>query len=377
MDQAFASPLLAHFSALEDPRIDRQKKHMLLDVLVIALCSVLCGITSFEGFEEFGLNKEAWLRTFLRLPNGIPSHDTFNRVFARLKPDVFTRCFVAWMEQVVTLTDGEVVAIDGKTLRRSFDRVSSKAAIHMISAFATANGVSLGQLKVEDKTNEINAIPKLLDLLSLKGCLVTIDAMGCQREISEKILAEGADYCLALKDNQPALANDVEDFFETFSPVTTEKTPYQSFEETNKGHGREETRRYFITDEIEEIQRVHNWPGLKSIGVVKSKRIIGGVAAYEERYYIASFPADAKKFAHAVRQHWQVENALHWRLDVVFGEDSCRARKDHAAENLAILRRTALNLLRMDPSKKSVPKKQIKCALNEGYLAKVLLGQHV
>ena len=369
--------LIRHFSPLEDPRIDRQKKHMLIDVVVIAVCATLCGGSSFEDFEDFGVEKIAWLKTFLDLPNGIPSHDTFNRIFARIKPQQFLECFIAWMADVVQVCGDEVIAIDGKALRRSFDKAKEKSPIYMVSAFAAANGVTLGQVKVDDKSNEITAVPKLLDILSIKGCIVTMDAMGCQRATCQQILDEGADYCISLKGNQGTLHEDVQNFIDIAAPTSTKPGPFMMYKTNDKGHGRVETRTAFITSDIDSIHEAHRWPGLASIGVIKSVRIVAGEASYEDRYFICSFAADAEKFANAVRSHWSVENNLHWRLDVVMGEDLCRVRKDHAAENLAAVRRAALNMLRQEPTKKSVPRKQKTCALNDAYLAKVLIGRSI
>ena len=375
MDGLADCALIRHFSPLEDPRIDRQKKHMLIDVVVIAICATLCGGTSFEDFEDFGLEKIAWLKTFLDLRNGIPSHDTFNRVFARIKPQKFLECFISWMTDVVQACGDDVIAIDGKALRRSFDRAKKQSPIYMVSAFAAANGVTLGQIKVDEKSNEITAVPKLLDLLAIRGCIVTMDAMGCQRDTCQKVLDEGADYCIALKGNQGTLHEDVQSFVEIIAPTAAKPGPFLTYKTNDTGHGRIETRQCFITSEIDAIQDVHDWPGLTSIGVIKSVRIVNGEASYEDRYFICSFAADAEKFARTVRSHWAVENDLHWRLDVVMGEDLSRVRKDHAAENLAAVRRAALNMLRREPTKKSVPRKQKKCALNEAYLAQVLSGR--
>ena len=283
------------------------------------------------------------------------------------------------MEDVVTLCAGDVVAIDGKTLRRSFDTAASKSPIHVITAFATANGLSLGQVKVDEKSNEISAIPTLLDMLSLKGCIVTMDAMGCQRDICAQIVEKGADYCITLKANQPKLAQAVQSHLIALAATKGDQlikgTSYYS--EKDIGHGRETIRRYVISSDISELQSVFDWPGLTSVGLVKSTRIVKGKATYEDRFYLTSFSADAKKFASTVRSHWAIENNLHWRLDVIMGEDNCRVRKDHGAENLAAVRRAALNLLKRDLVKKSTPKKQMRCAMDTDYLAKILTGQRV
>ena len=334
--------------------------------MAIAVIAALCGIDNFEGIATFARVKLEWLRTLLPLPNGAPSHDTFSRVFARIKPEQFQSCFTAWMSEVAELSNGEVVALDGKTLRRSFDNAAGKAAIHMVSAWATHNGVSLGQVKVDDKSNEITAIPELLETLCLKGCIVTIDAMGCQREIAEKIIVAEADYTLALKANQPKLFEDVQALFQGGGSVQMHKT-------SNKAHGREEIRRYFVISDIDELNSKHGWPGLKSVGLVKSTTVINGQATYDERFYLMSYSADPAKFAHAVRSHWSVE-AMHWILDVSSNDDNSRVRKGNGAENLSTVRRIAINMLKRVPGKVSIPQKNIMCSHDPAYLLKVLIS---
>lgn len=375
MPRKIAAPVIHHFSSLEDPRIERHKKHELIEIIVISICAILCGIDSFEGIEEFGLIKKKWLKRFLSLKHGIPSHDTINRVFSKINPKKFQECFVNWMQEVSKLTKGEVIPIDGKTLRRSFDTAASKSPIHIVSAWASENGVVMGQVKVDDKSNEITAIPKLLDALDIAGCLITIDAIGCQREICKQILQKKADYCIVVKKNQNKLYEDIATFFEEFAPTDKKHDAYSYSKESTKGHGRKEFRQYFITADVDWLQEEHNWPGLKAIGLVKSTRIINDKASYEERFFITSFGADAKKFHNAVKKHWSIENNLHWSLDVNFSEDQCRARKDHAAENFSILRRITFNLLKKIPDKGSIPKKRIRCAFSEDYLLKALISQ--
>ncbi len=367
--------LLDHFASLPDPRIARHRWHKLNDILVIAVCAVLCGAESFPAIEDFGYEREEWLKQFLELPEGIPSHDTFNRVLRLLDPVQFQACFLSWMRAVAEATQGEVVAIDGKALRRSFDKGAAKRAIHMVSAWATANGVVLGQRKVDTKSNEITAIPELLDLLALTGCIVTIDAMGCQRAIARQIVEQGADYVLALKGNQPTLEQAVERFFVSGPAAEAHRTASDSSEQTEQGHGRVETRCAWISAELDAEVTAAAWPGLRSIGMVEATRTSAGETTVEQRFYLTSLPPEAPQFARAVRNHWGIENKLHWTLDVTFREDQSRLRTGHGAENFAVLRHIALNLLRQESSTKSMPRKRLACALNPDYLLKVLLGE--
>jgi predicted transposase YbfD/YdcC len=367
--------LLEHFASVPDPRIERHRWHKLSDILVIAVCAVLSGAESYPAIEDFGTERESWLRQFLELPAGIPSHDTFNRVLRLLDPVELQSCFLRWMQAVAEVTDGEVVAIDGKALRRSFAKGTSKRAIHMVSAWATANGVVLGQRKVDTKSNEITAIPALLALLALKGCIVTIDALGCQRAIAQKILEQGADYVLALKGNQPTLEQAVTRFFLTGPEAEAHWSQSDYHEHTQRGHGRVETRRAWISADLDAELRAAAWPGLQSIGLVEATRTVGAKTAVEQRFYLSSLPPQAGEFAQAVRKHWGIENQLHWTLDVTFREDQSRLRMGYGAENFAVLRHIALNLLRQEPSAKSLPRKRLACALNPDYLLKVLLGE--
>ena len=375
METKPAVALFDHFASLPDPRIARHRWHNLSDILVIAVCAVLCGAESFPAIEDFGHEREEWLKQFLELPEGIPSHDTFTRIFRLLDPVQFQACFLSWMEAVAAATAGEVVAIDGKALRRSFDKGRAKRAIHMVSAWATANGVVLGQRKVDAKSNEITAIPELLALLALKGCIVTIDAMGCQRAIAQKIVEQGADYVLALKGNQPTLEQAVERFFVTGPEAEAHRTKSNYHEQTEQGHGRVETRCAWISDALDAELTAAAWPGLQSIGMVEATRTLGGETSVEQRFYLSSLPPQAAQFAQAVRNHWGIENRLHWTLDVTFREDQSRLRTGYGAENFAVLRHIALNLLRQEPSAKSLPRKRLACALNPDYLLKVLLGE--
>jgi predicted transposase YbfD/YdcC len=375
METQPAVALLDHFAELRDPRREHRRWHKLSDILVIAVCAVLCGAESFPAIEDFGHEREDWLQQFLELPGGIPSHDTFNRVLRLLDPVQFQACFLSWMRAVAEATAGEVVAIDGKALRRSFDKGTAKRAIHMVSAWATENGVVLGQRKVDTKSNEITAIPELLDLLALKGCIVTIDAMGCQRAIAQKILDQEADYVLALKGNQPTLEQAVERFFVTGPAAEAHRSRSAYHEQTEQGHGRVELRCAWISAELDAELTAAAWPGLQSIGMVEATRTLAGETSVEQRFYLSSLPPEAPPFARAVRKHWGIENKLHWTLDVTFREDQSRLRAGHGAENFAVLRHIALNLLRQESSPKSMPRKRLACALNPDYLLKVLLGE--
>lgn len=370
-----AAPFMKHFSVLEDPRLDRTKKHLLTDIIAIAVMASLCGIDSCEGMAIFAEKRLDWLKGFLKLPNGAPSHDTFSRVFSRIDPKKFQICFVNWMRDVVDLTSGEVVAIDGKTLRRSFDRASGKSAIHMVSAWAVQNGVSLGQISTDEKSNEITAIPKLLEALCLKGCIVTIDALGCQREICKKICELESDYTIALKKNQDRLHFDVKNIFDHLNKKDASAEYFTTVESSK---GRQETRHAIIYRDVELLQERHNWPGLKSIGVIQTIRTVSQQTQVEFRYYINSHVPTAEKFLGSTREHWHIENKLHWVLDVSFGEDQNRARVGNAAENLSTLKRITINLLKQENvSKKSIPNKRFMCALDSEYMVKTLLSHQI
>ena len=368
-----------HFADLEDPRIDRTKLHKLFDIITVAICAVICGADSWVEIEEFGNAKIDWFRTFLELANGIPSHDTFGRVFALLDPDQFRSGFVSWIQAISRITEGEIVAFDGKTLRRSHDNSLGKAAIHMVSAWASSNRLVLGQLKVDEKSNEIMAIPALLRLLALKGCIVTIDAMGCQTEITQTIIDQGGDYVLALKGNQGSLHREGQDLIAYAQQTNFQDIAHDFHETVEKGHGRIEARRHWIISEPEFIAYLNPdgaWAGFKSIGMVEAERQIGDDTTCETRYYISSLSGNAQEFGQAVRAHWGIENSVHWVLDIAFREDESRVRKGNGAQNLAILRHIALNLLRQEKSATcGVKAKRLKAGWSEEYLLKVLSGK--
>lgn len=365
-----------HFNDLGDPRIDRTKHHRLLDIIAIAICGVICGADNWVDLELFGRSKEEWLKRFLALPNGIPSHDTFGRVFARLDPEKFAQCFTRWVEAVSQLTQGQVIAIDGKALRRSHDRANGKSAIHMVSAWASANHLLLGQVKVDDKSNEITAIPELLEVLELSGCIVTIDAMGCQKGIARQIVDQGADYVLALKENQGGLYQGVTDTFERGLESGFEGLEHDFHQTVGKGHGRIETRQCWAVSEpavLEYLNEQEAWEGLGSVAMVKAKRVIGEEEEVESRYYISSLKGDARQLLEATRTHWEIENCVHWVLDIAFDEDNSRVRQDNAPQNLAVVRHIALNLLRMEQtSKGGIKARRKRAGWDEDYLLKVL-----
>jgi predicted transposase YbfD/YdcC len=375
-----ALALSHHFAKIDDPRIERTKRHSLLSILTIALCGVICGAESWTEIEDFGHAKEAWLRTFLDLPHGIPSHDTFGRVFARLNPEQFRACFVDWVRALQTAVPGgedmSQIAIDGKTVRRSHDRHNGRAAIHMVSAWASQARLVLAQTKVDEKSNEITAIPFLLEQLVLTGCIVTIDAMGCQTKIATAIVDGGGDYCLALKGNQETLQHDVEEMFALARHDQFEGIAHDYARMVNKGHGRIEIRRHWVITEPEWIAYLNphgRWKGLRAVGMVEAERRIGQERTREVRYYLLSWSATAQEMGSAVRSHWGVENSLHWVLDVVFDEDHSRVRKDHAPQNLAVIRQIAVNLLKQEKTAKGgIQAKRLQAAWDETYLLKVL-----
>lgn len=377
MEPSPVSALSAQFASLEDPRIERTKLHPLLNIVTIALCGVICGAETWNEIEEFGEAMEEWFSSFLDLPNGIPSHDTFNRVFSALNPEQFQECFVEWMQGVAAVLPTQVVALDGKTVRRSHDRGIGKEAIHMVSAWATQNRLVLAQVKVEEKSNEITALPRLLRQLAVAGCIVTIDAMGCQREIAQQILDQGGDYVLALKGNQGTLHEDVQDSFEDARLRQNGEVEHDYAEGVDKGHGRIEVRRHWVMSDPEVLGWLnghHQWPGLVAIGMVEAERHLGEERSEERRYYLLSRLMSAEEFGEAVRSHWGIENRVHWVLDLAFREDQSRIRQGYAGENFVVLRHFALNLLQRHPTKRrlSIKARRLKAAWDRNYLLEVL-----
>jgi len=379
---AAPASLIVHFQDLPDPRLNRTRDHDLIDILVIAICTLLCAGESFNDMEDFGLAKQDWFKTFLRLPKGIPSHDTFNRVFAALDPKAFLDCFQRWTRSLRQAIPGEIVALDGKALRRALDQGQSLP--YVVSAWAEDNGLVLGQLKVAEKSNEITAVPELLRVLELSGCVVTLDAMGCQKKIAREIIESDADYVLALKGNQETVHVEVKTFLDAAlaqrqapgragAPALRAADALATLETIEKDHGRLETRRYYQSAELAWFADRSQWEKLQSVGMVEATREVNGQTTSERRYYLSSLPLDINTFARAVRGHWGIENKVHWTLDVWFREDQSRARSGFAAENLAILRRLALNLLKQDKTKKrGIRGKQLNAGWDHAYLLRLL-----
>lgn len=378
MERDSLERLREHFERLQDPRVARSRRHELLDIVVIALCGVICGADSWVEIAEFGLAKLEWFQQFLHLPNGIPSHDTFGRVFARLNPEQLQGCLLAWASALRKASGGKLVALDGKTLRRSHDEASGKSALHLVSAWSTENHLVLGQQKVAGHSNEITALPKLLGMLALEGCTVTIDAMGTQKEIAGKVKEQGADYVLALKGNQRRLYEEVQESFTLAEREGFQSIGHDRHETLNGGHGRIERRRYWTIWDPEHIAYLdpgREWAGLRSIGMVEAERRVGEKVSRERRYYLSSLAGAARPFAEAVRGHWGIENGLHWVLDVAFREDESRVRIGSAPENLALLRRMALTLLREEKTARvGVKAKRLKSGWSEDYLLRVLIS---
>jgi len=375
MQKRKSPSIIDHFQELEDPRIDRHKRHSLVDIIVLTVCAVISGAETWEDIEDYGRYKEEWLVRFLALPNGIPSHDTIRRLFIRLNPDALQQCFLSWINAVREVTDGDVVAIDGKTLRRSADAATGKSALHMVSAWGAANGMVLGQVKTAEDSNEITAIPALLDLLKIKGAVVTIDAAGCQTDIAKKVRQKKADYVFAVKGNQGTLLEDAQFAFSEVEQKDIDDGWVDYTKSVDKGHGRIEIREYYHTDEIAWSVRSKDFPGAQSLGMVRSTRIIGEKRSTETRYYISSLAMNAKQFGHAVRTHWSVENNLHWTLDMTFREDDSRMRSGYSAENFAMMRRIALTLVKRDTqSKRSLKRRRKICGYDNTYLERLLFN---
>ena len=370
--------LVGFLEEVADPRVDRTRDHKLIDILIIGVCSIICGGEGFNDMETFGKAQYRWLKRSIELPNGIPTHDTFNRVFSAIDPKQFMDCFVRWTQSLRSALGCDIVAIDGKALRRA--RNKDKTIPYVVSAWASQNGLTLGQVKVDDKSNEITAIPKLLRVLDLTGCIVTIDAMGCQKNIAKEIIKAEADYVLALKGNQGTAEKEVRAFFDDLIPPDPSLPPPPThpqmdyFETIDGDHGRIETRRYWISDDISWFEDKGKWARLSCFAMVESVREINGTRSYQRRCFLASIERDAQRFGRACRGHWGVENPLHWVMDVTFREDDSRARSGNAAENLAALRRLALNMLKTEKSqsKLSIRRKRLMAGWNCDYLQKVL-----
>ncbi len=376
MTSKLQSLVVDHFAELEDPRHTVNRLHLFTDILVITICAAICGADDWQSVELFGRAKQSWFASFLELPNGIPSHDTFWRVFRSLDPEQFGRCFTRWMSSLYELSDHQVIAIDGKQLRRSFDAQAGKAAIQMVGAWASKNNLSLGQVKVDDKSNEIKAIPELLEALDITDCIVTIDAMGCQTEIAETILENGGEYLLALKENHALLYEDVVLLFDDLEQSNMSAYDFQDGASVNKDHGRYEVRRAWTIDDPDILSALRNsakWPQLHSVVKVQAERYLPDRSSTQVRYYLTSSDATAQELLEMTRAHWSIENSLHWVLDIAFREDESRIRKDNGAENFAVLRRIALNLLKQEQTLKvGIKNKRLKAGWDHDYLLKIL-----
>lgn len=367
--------LTEYFKEIPDPRQEGKVKHNLLEIIVMTICAVIAGCEVWEDICDYCRVKEEWFHNKLgmKLEHGIPSHDTMQRVWSMIEPEEFERCFCGWVSSVCRKTNGEIVSIDGKTLRRSGG--GDQKPIHMVSAWANAQQLVLGELAVEEKSNEITAVPQLLDMLDVSGCIVTADAMSCQKQITKKITEKGADYALSLKENQPTLCQEVQEYFATALENPAQYPELMSCRTKDCGHGRIENRSYYLSADIDWYQDRSQWAGLRAFGMVRSKVEKNGQISEDTRYFITSL-LDLSSFADAVRKHWGIENSLHWCLDMIFHEDYSRIRKDHSAENMAVVRHIALNILKKFPANLSLARKRRRCAYDDDFLAEVLSSVH-
>jgi predicted transposase YbfD/YdcC len=372
--------LIEFLSIIPDPRHHRTREHDLGEILIISVCCLLCGGDGFNDMEQFGEDKREWFKTFLKLPNGTPSHDTFNRVFSMIDPQKFMEVFIEWTQTLREKLGRDIIAMDGKSLRRASKKGSRIPQV--VSAWSRDNGLCLGQIQVDEKSNEITAVPLLLRQLDLADCIVTLDAMGCQKKIAKEIHESDADYVISLKGNHETVHDEVKSFLEAelvnhLDPERKTPSSLLSFETVDKGHGRHEIRRYYLSDQIGWFADKSKWENLKCFGMVESIRTVtGNPPTTERRFYIASIPSDIQLFEKAVRGHWSVENQLHWVMDVIFNEDQSRARTKHASQNLATLRRLSLNLLKLSPKKRSIRGKKLSAAWDHDYL-KSLITQKI
>ncbi len=373
MSNSALATLKRSFESLEDPRHQNSIDHLLIDILTLTICAVICGADSWIDVQNYGLAKQEYLQTFLTLPNGIPSHDTIERLFARLHPTQLQQCFLNWIQEAFEISSGQLIALDGKTLRGSYARGERRGMIHMVSAWATENRLVLGQIKVKEKSNEITAIPELLKVLDLENSVVSIDAMGCQHQIAAQIVKQGGDYVLALKGNQGNLFKDVEQLFNQAIEQRFCGIEHDYYETQEQAHGRMETRHYWVMGHCEYLIGAENWLNLKTIGCVESQRQVGNKLSCERRYYLLSLSLDAARFAGAVRGHWGIENQLHWILDVGFREDLARSISGYSGENLAVVRHIAVNLLAQEKSAKGgIHGKRLKAGWDDNYLQKLI-----
>lgn len=364
--------ILSHFADLDDPRVERTRLHNLLDIVGIALCAVICGADSWVEIEEYGHSKQSWLSQWLALPHGIPSHDTFARVFARLEPHALGKSMHSLTRTLLTQIEKQV-CIDGKYLCHSFDTLAGQDPLVMLNAWANSQRLVLASVPVDQKSNEIKAVPELLALLDIAGCVVTLDAMGCQTAIARQIVEQEGDYVLALKGNQQNTHEETRLLFAWAKAQHFVDLPHDYYEQTDYGHGRLEVRRCWTTDDIAWLDPTGKWPGLRSIVLVEASRQVGETTTTEQRYYLSSLPSNAQRLLKATRAHWGIENGLHWVLDIAFDEDACRIRKDNAPANLALLRQMALNLLRQEKTLKTgIKVKRSKAGWDNAYLFKVL-----